>query len=166
MNQKELNLNEHLVWASLHDVKDPEIPALSLVELGVVRSVTVDGERVHVALAPTFSGCPALELMRRQVEEKLLGLGFVEANVTIDRSLAWSSDMLNGEARRKLKAFGVTPPPAKGEISLSAALSLPVECPFCGSNETTLESAFGSTLCKQIYYCERCRQSFERFKPL
>lgn len=153
------------IKAALSEVKDPEIPAVSLVDLNVVRDILLDGSRVSVRIVPTFSGCPAMELMRREVEEKLRGLGIDDFDVRIDRSAGWSTDELSEEVREKLRAFAIAPPPRKGD-SLMATLLLPVPCPFCSSTQTRLDSEFGSTLCKQLFYCPDCRQSFERFKPL
>lgn len=144
---------------------DPEIPVLSLVDLNVIREVCVNGSDVAVRLVPTFSGCPALEMMKREVEEKLRGLGFLNTDIQIDRTATWSTDELSEETRTRLREFGIAPPARKGN-SLVAALMLPVECPFCHSKETRLEGEFGATLCKQLFYCAECRQSFERFKPL
>jgi len=153
------------VWAALRDVMDPEIPVLSLVDLNVIRDVNLNGANVAIRLVPTFSGCPALEMMRQDVEEKLRTMGFESVDVRVDRTAAWSTDELSDATRTRLQQFGIAPPGKKGN-SLVAALMLPVECPFCHSKETRLEGEFGATLCKQLFYCTECRQSFERFKPL
>lgn len=153
------------IWTALRDVKDPEIPVLSLVDLNVIRDVRLVGSDVSIRLVPTFSGCPALEMMKREVEEKLRGLGFLNFHVQVDRTATWSTDELSEATRTKLREFGIAPPARKGN-SLAVALMLPVECPFCNSKETRLEGEFGATLCKQLFYCTDCRQSFERFKPL
>ena len=153
------------VWTALRDVKDPEIPVLSLVDLNVIREVSVNGFEVVIRMVPTFSGCPALDMMRREVEEKLSAMGFESIDVLVDRTAVWSTDELSEATRATLQQFGIAPPARKGE-SLIAALMLPVECPFCRSKETRLEGEFGATLCKQLFYCADCRQSFERFKPL
>ncbi len=153
------------VWAALRDVKDPEIPALSLVDLNVIRDVTIGGTGVSIRMVPTFSGCPALDMMRQEIVLKLRELGFENIDVRVDRNAVWSTDELSDATRTKLREFGIAPPARKGS-SLVAALMLPVECPFCNSKETRLEGEFGATLCKQLFYCADCRQSFERFKPL
>jgi len=153
------------VWKALHDVKDPEIPVLSLVDLNVIRDVTIDGTGVSIRMVPTFSGCPALDMMRQEIVAKLRELGFENIDVRVDRNAVWSTDELSDATRAKLREFGIAPPARKGN-SLVAALMLPVECPFCHSKETRLEGEFGATLCKQLFYCDDCRQSFERFKPL
>lgn len=153
------------VWTALKQVMDPEIPVISLVDLNVIREVSVNGSDVAIRLVPTFSGCPALEMMRKEVEEKLRTMGFENVDVRVDRTAVWSTDELSEAVRLKLQQFGIAPPVRKG-TSLVAALMLPVECPFCHSQETRLEGEFGATLCKQLFYCGDCRQSFERFKPL
>ena len=153
------------VWKALAEVKDPEIPVLSLVDLGVIREAKMDGECVVVTMTPTFAGCPAMEQMKRDVLDVLRSKGFPNARVETVLSSSWSTDSIGVAAKEKLRAFGIAPPPKKLE-SLEATLTQPVACPFCHSTETKLESSFGATLCKQIYYCSHCSQSFERFKPL
>lgn len=150
---------------ALRDVKDPEIPVLSLVDLKVVRDVSVEGADVKVRIVPTFTGCPALDMMKKEVEIKLGEMGFDSIEVRVDRTGAWSTDELTPEVRETMRSFGIAPPPMK-QGPLDVILSLPVECPHCGSRETQLEGEFGSTLCKQFFYCAKCLQSFERFKPL
>jgi ring-1,2-phenylacetyl-CoA epoxidase subunit PaaD len=160
-----MSLTVNDIRSALHEVKDPEIPVLSLVDLNVVRDVRVVDHAVFVRIVPTFSGCPAMELMRQEVEAKLRELGLQDFEVLVDRTAKWSTDELSDEVRDKLREFGIAPPVRKGS-SLVAALMLPVECPFCRSTETRLDGEFGATLCKQLFYCVGCRQSFERFKPL
>jgi ring-1,2-phenylacetyl-CoA epoxidase subunit PaaD len=157
--------NQVIVWELLGEVQDPEIPTLSLTDLKIVRSVEVSGSSAKIVITPTFSGCPAIDHIRTLITDKLLSAGFTSVDVIIDRSRPWSSDLLDESAKEKLRSFGIAPPPAKSE-NLAVTLSLPVACPFCGSKQTTLESEFGPTLCRQIFYCEDCSQSFERFKPL
>lgn len=153
------------VWEILRTVPDPEIPVISLVDLGVVRSVRVEGGGVEVVIRPTFSGCPAMEHMRAEVERALREEGYESVKVTVDRTGVWSTNELKESARRRLSAIGIAPPPVTTG-DLAADLARPVTCPQCGSGDTQLDSAFGSTLCKQIFRCRSCRQSFERFKPL
>ena len=157
--------SEEQVWDALRKISDPEIPVLSLVEMKVIRSVVVSDNEVKVVLSPTFVGCPALEHMKNEIRNQLGEMGC--GKVTIETTLTppWSTDMLDDEVKEKLRQFGIAPPP-KYDGELVAVLQLPVACPFCSSTRTNLESAFGATLCKQIYYCDACRQSFERFKPI
>ena len=162
------------VWSALSEVCDPEIPVLSLVDLKIIRSVTVEGEKVKVLMTPTFSGCPALNVMKQDVEKRLLSLGFKEVLVEFSYAEQWTTDALDESTREKLRAFGIAPPvylnlpqaKEEKEGSLRHALAQPVTCPFCGSEETKLDGFFGSTLCKQLYYCDSCKQSFDRFKPV
>jgi ring-1,2-phenylacetyl-CoA epoxidase subunit PaaD len=156
---------EKKIWNALGDVKDPEIPTLSLLDLNIIRGVRFDETSVTVLMTPTFAGCPALNQMKNDIIERLTRLECGPINVETVLSNAWSTDLLSSEAREKLRAFGIAPPPLK-RATLRDTLNLPVPCPFCGSTETRLESSFGATLCKQLYYCNHCSQSFERFKPL
>ena len=142
------------VWDALGEVTDPEIPAVSLVDLGVVRGIEIDGTRVHVALAPTFLGCPALDVMRQRVEARLRELG-VDPDVEVLRGDDWSTERITPAGREKLRAAGFAPP-TRGEPS----------CPYCGSTDTRLENLFGPTPCRSIRYCSSCRQPFEQFKVI
>jgi ring-1,2-phenylacetyl-CoA epoxidase subunit PaaD len=155
------------VWAALDEIADPEIPVISLVELGVVRDVSVNGDHVHVSLTPTFLGCPALEAMQRALESKIVELGG-DPEVEVVRGDAWSTDRITPIGREKLRAAGFAPPPPR-EASAPRLLQLQAKafrCPYCGSTETTLENLFGPTPCRSIRYCESCRQPFEQFKTI
>jgi ring-1,2-phenylacetyl-CoA epoxidase subunit PaaD len=168
------------VWAALAEVPDPEIPALSLVDLGVVNRVELDpdADAVRVELLPTFVGCPAIEQMRAAAAERLAGLaGRVEVEVTMAEP--WTSDRITPKGRRKLRDSGFAPPsrgasrpaPLIETIAVRPGIGRPgggdaeaVACPWCGSTETDLENPFGPTLCRAIHWCRACRQPFERFK--
>ena len=155
------------VWSALAEVKDPEIPVISLVDLGVVRDVQVDGERVHVEFTPTFLGCPALEVMRDRMTEVIEGLGG-EAEVEVVMDDSWSTDRITPAGREKLRAAGFAPPAPREAaapklVQLQAAV---FRCPYCGSTETKLENIFGPTPCRSIRYCTGCRQPFEQFKTI
>ena len=153
------------VWAALREVMDPEIPVLSLVDLGVVREVVVTGDAVCVTMTPTFSGCPALLEMQRLIRKRLGELG--AGDVTVNTVLAppWSSDWISAKGRRRLKAFGLAPPPVHdGDVQIM--LFGAVTCPRCDSDDVTIKNTFGSTLCRAIYYCNRCQDAFEQFKAL
>ncbi len=155
------------VWAALDEVPDPEIPVISLVDLGVVRDVSVDGDRVRVALTPTFLGCPALEAMTRALEQAIAGLGATpEVAVITDDS--WSTDRITPAGREKLRAAGFAPPAprAAGATTLVQLRSKAFRCPYCASQETRLENIFGPTPCRSIRWCESCRQPFEQFKTI
>ena len=155
------------VWQALGEIPDPEIPVLSLVELGVVRDVEVAEQRVHVEFTPTFLGCPALEVMRDRMEEAVRSLG-AEPEVEVVQDDSWSTDRITPEGRRKLREAGFAPP-APREASGPTLVQLQshaFRCPYCGSTETRLENLFGPTPCRSIRYCAACRQPFEQFKTL
>jgi ring-1,2-phenylacetyl-CoA epoxidase subunit PaaD len=156
---------EAQVLAALQDVKDPEIPLVSIVELGMVAAVHIEPEAVQVKITPTFAGCPAVDVMRAEAERRLRALGIARVSVALTYDPPWDSNRISAEGRRKLEEFGLAPPrPHNGSVDL-IQLEL-VNCPFCGSADTRLESAFGPTLCRAIHYCRKCQQSFEQFKPL
>jgi ring-1,2-phenylacetyl-CoA epoxidase subunit PaaD len=155
------------VWAALEEIPDPEIPVISLVDLGVVRDVAVDGERVRIELTPTFLGCPALDAMRRAMEEKVSALG-AQADVAVIQDDSWSTDRISPAGREKLREAGFAPPAprAAGPTTLVQLRSKAFRCPYCNSRETRLENIFGPTPCRSIRWCESCRQPFEQFKTI
>jgi len=157
---------EH-VWEALAEIPDPEIPTISLVELGVVRDVEVEGERVRVAFTPTFLGCPALEVMRNRMEEAVRALG-AEPEVEVVVEEPWSTDRITPEGRRKLRESGFAPPAPReaGPVTVVQLERTVFRCPYCGSTDTKLENLFGPTPCRSIRYCAGCRQPFEQFKTL
>jgi ring-1,2-phenylacetyl-CoA epoxidase subunit PaaD len=162
-------VTEQAVWEALGEVPDPEIPAVSVVELGMVRRVEVGDGSVRVELLPTFVGCPALDVIRRTVAERLERLApVVEVEATFAEP--WTSDRITREGRRKLRESGFAPPrpPASAEQPLFATIGRrpAAACPYCGSPDTTMENAFGPTLCRAIFYCNACRQPFEQFKTV
>lgn len=156
---------EAAVWAALEDVHDPEIPTVSVVDLGIVRRVTAEPGRLSVELLPTFVGCPAVDVMRASVEERLRGFAD-EVSVAISYAEPWTSERITAEGRRRLRASGFGPPPAMPEDEYSLPVLPLAECPYCGSHDTSLENAFGPTLCRAIYHCRSCRQPFEQFKQV
>jgi ring-1,2-phenylacetyl-CoA epoxidase subunit PaaD len=157
--------SEEEIWRMLDRVRDPEIPVVSIVELGMVRQVNRQGNRVTITLAPTFAGCPALLVIQGDIQHSLQEAGEREVEILLTYSPPWSSDDITPQARQKLKAFGLAPPLVhQGLIQL--ALSRPIECPYCNSINTTMKNSFGSTLCRAIYFCYNCHQPFEQFKPL
>ena len=155
-----------LAWAALASVEDPEIPALSIVDLGLIRCVTprVDGG-LDVGLSPTYVGCPATEVIRRSVEEALKNAGVGDFTVTQVLSPAWSSDWISEEGRRKLASYGIVPPD-RSVSSMREVLrgGRPVACPRCHSTDTQCLSEFGSTPCKALHRCRACLEPFEYFK--
>lgn len=154
------------VWAALAEIPDPEIPVISLVDLGVVKNVAVEDGTVRIDFTPTFMGCPALDTMRVALEAKVAELGARAAvNVRLDDS--WSTDDITPEGREKLRAAGFAPPAPRtaGKLEL-VQLQRGFRCPYCGSTATRLENLFGPTPCRSIRYCEDCRQPFEQFKTI
>ena len=154
------------VWAALAEIPDPEIPVVSLVDLGVVRDVRVEGERVHVEFTPTFLGCPALEVMRDRMAAKIAELG-AEPDVEVVLDDSWSTDRITAAGREKLRAAGFAPPaPRSATAPTLIQLRRGFRCPYCGSTDTRLDNLFGPTPCRSIRYCESCRQPFEQFKTI
>jgi ring-1,2-phenylacetyl-CoA epoxidase subunit PaaD len=145
------------VWSAFGEIPDPEIPVVSLVDLGVIRSVDVSDERIRIEFTPTFLGCPALEFMKRAIEEKVPG-----AEVKVVQDDSWSTDKITAEGREKLRAAGFAPP-APRLVQLQSQVH---KCPYCGSTETKLENIFGPTPCRSLRYCDSCRQPFEQFKTI
>ena len=160
-------VTEQQVWEALAEIPDPEIPVISLVDLGVVRDVDVDAERVHVSFTPTFLGCPALEVMRDAIAERIGDLG-VEPDVEVVSDDSWSTDRITPEGREKLRAHGFAPPAPRqvGGPQLVQLQSNGFRCPYCGSKDTALENIFGPTPCRSVRYCRSCRQPFEQFKTI
>jgi ring-1,2-phenylacetyl-CoA epoxidase subunit PaaD len=155
------------VWAAFEEIPDPEIPVISLVDLGVIRSVDVENGHVHVEFTPTFLGCPALEVMKRALEETVSSLG-AEPDVRVIQDDSWSTDKITSAGREKLRAAGFAPP-APREASASTLVQLQsnvFRCPYCGSTETRLENIFGPTPCRSLRYCTSCKQPFEQFKTI
>ncbi len=157
-------LTEEQVLEALEDVKDPEIPMVSIVELGMIAGVTVESDHVEVRITPTFAGCPAVRVMQAAVEERVRALGVPNVSAKITFEPPWNSSRISPEGRRKLKEFGLAP--ARPNTSVDLVQIADIACPFCGSTNTSLESPFGTTLCRSIHYCNSCKQSFEQFKPV
>jgi ring-1,2-phenylacetyl-CoA epoxidase subunit PaaD len=155
------------VWDALAEIADPEIPTISIVDLGVVREVAVENGTVRVEFTPTFLGCPALEVMRDQMAERIRELGAEpEVQVVLDDS--WSTDRITPAGREQLRASGFAPPAPRGagEPKLVQLQAGAFKCPYCGSTDTRLENIFGPTPCRSLRYCESCRQPFEQFKTI
>lgn len=162
-----LDRRERAVWAALAEIPDPEIPAISVVDLGVIGGVTfsADGRRVAVELLPTFVGCPAIDVMRTQIAERLAALEIAEeVAVSVSFARPWTSERISERGREQLRRSGFAPP-VMGGLDELAVLPL-ATCPYCGSRNTTLENPFGPTLCRAIYHCADCRQPFEQFKTV
>lgn len=159
-------LDKQAVLDCLAEVMDPEIPVISLLELGVLRDVQFEGEQVVVALTPTYSGCPAMKVMEEDILKRLSEKGYDDVRIKPVFSPAWTTDWMSSEARRKLKEYGIAPPGKVDADTLNPFKTTQriVACPFCDSTETELRSEFGSTACKAMHYCLNCNQPFEHFK--
>lgn len=154
------------VFRILGEVKDPEVPVVSVVELGIVREVAVDGGRVTITVTPTYSGCPAMREIEDDMRAALLAHGIPEVVIETVYAPAWTTDWIGADAREKLRRFGIAPP-GKAEPGGLIALvrrRASVPCPYCGSRNTALRSEFGSTACKAIHFCNACEQPFDEFK--
>jgi ring-1,2-phenylacetyl-CoA epoxidase subunit PaaD len=158
-------------WDVLAGVLDPEVPALSLRDLGIVRDVIDHGDEIEVVLTPTYSGCPATEAIQQSVLSAIEDEGLGPVRATLQRAPAWTTDWISDEGKRKLREYGIAPPgpampQAEVPIRLIGLRSEAVACPKCGSLHTEKLSAFGSTACKAMYRCIACREPFEYFKPI
>ncbi len=152
-------------WDIAAQVPDPELPVVTIADLGILRDVSEDGEgRVHVQITPTYSGCPAMEAIRSDIIERLTDAGYRHVDVEFVLSPAWTTDWMSDEARAKLEAYGVAPPAPRGDGPVM--LDLVVRCPQCGSADTRESSRFGSTACKSLWVCRSCREPFDHFKQL
>jgi len=152
-----------LTW--LEEVKDPEIPVLSLVDLGVITEITFNDDVLHIEMTPTFTGCPALDIMKEEILAVVHRHGIEKAEITVTYKSPWSSDKISEKGRVALKKFGLAPPASSVFISDLDILEH-VPCPRCEGINTELKNAFGPTLCRSIHYCLDCREAFEQFKPL
>lgn len=161
-------LSEGQIYEWLADVKDPEVPVLSILDLGVVRGVTVDehdgNTSVKVTITPTYSGCPAMDVIAIGIRMALAGHGIQK--VTIDQQLspAWTTDWMTEDGKQKLKEYGIAPPNRKSFKDLGLFEDEEIECPRCGSTHTALVSQYGPTSCKALYKCHDCKEPFEHFK--
>lgn len=154
------------IWEALRGVEDPEIPVLSVVDLGIVTEVEIaETGHVTVHMTPTFTGCPAIDVMKKGIENKLETLGLNSYEVQVNYKTSWDSNRISEEGKEKLEKFGLGKPEKHdGEVDMEKVAHS--TCPYCGSDETELQSVFGSTLCRSIHYCHKCQQTFERFKPV
>lgn len=165
VNSADLSVEEQRILQLLEDVKDPEIPVLSLVDLGVITHVRQDEGKVIIEMTPTFVGCPAMDYMKKEVIEKLSEHGYKHVSVNISFKEPWSSDKISEKGRVALKKFGLAPPM---DTSLFTDINIleHVPCPRCDGTNTELRNPFGPTLCRSIHFCLDCKEAFEQFKPL
>lgn len=158
-------INEEQIWQYLAEVQDPEVPVLDILDLGIVREVNVDGDRVEVVVTPTYSGCPATSMINMSIRLKLIEKGCKNISIVNRLTPAWTTDWMTEEAHRKLKKYGIAPPvySKKDQNDLFAEPDA-VPCPRCGSKNSKLISQFGSTACKALYQCDDCHEPFDYFK--
>lgn len=158
---------EAAIWRALEGVPDPEIPVVSVVEMGMIGAVELDGDLARVTVLPTFTGCPAIPMIRDDIRAaitKVEGIGVVEVATSFDPP--WTSDRISAAGRIKLRDFGLAPPAAGPVLIAHIGLPKAASCPFCGSTDTVSDSLFGPTPCRAAYYCNSCRNPFEQFKQV
>jgi ring-1,2-phenylacetyl-CoA epoxidase subunit PaaD len=158
-------INEKTVWDIAATVVDPEVPVLTIEDLGVLRAVSVEGERVTVDITPTYSGCPAIDAMRDDIVSALAAAGYADVRVRQVLAPAWTTDWMSEAGRTKLEEFGIAAPLSReAGVGRAVSLGLGIRCPHCGSLHTRELSRFGSTSCKALYVCQRCQEPFDYFK--
>lgn len=164
-------ITEQQIWSALEGVKDPEIPVISVVEMGMITAIQlplsdIGNQTCFITMTPTFVGCPAIDVIKKSIREEVMKLGFDEVEVKVDFETQWTSNRMKPEAKLKLEKFGLAPPVILSDNELTLEQLNNVRCPHCHSTDTTLRSAFGSTLCRAIRFCFSCKQGFEQFKPV
>src|SRR5579862_4025107 len=165
------NTGKENIWKLLEEVMDPEVPVLSVIDLGIVRDIKFDdgpaGDAgIEVIITPTYSGCPAMDVIRMNIKMTLLEQGYKKIKISSVLSPAWTTDWMSEYGKEKLKAFGIAPPTAKQQVCHTALFhdGEAIQCPHCHSYHTKLVSQFGSTACKALYVCENCKEPFDYFK--
>lgn len=153
------------IYTWLEEVKDPEIPVLSLVDLGVITNLELTDDGVAIEMTPTFVGCPALDMMKNEIQEVLTKYGVTNISINVSFREPWTSDKISEKGKAALKKFGLAPPPSR-EVFADLEVLEHAICPRCNGTDTEMKSAFGPTLCRSIHYCNTCREAFEQFKPL
>ncbi|WP_375578007.1 1,2-phenylacetyl-CoA epoxidase subunit PaaD [Marivirga tractuosa] len=161
-----MTLTEDKILELLKEVKDPEIPVISLVDLGVITGIEIEKNHVTVNMTPTFIGCPAMDYMKQDVVDVLNKNGIENHTVNLNLKTTWSSDLISDEGKRALKKFGLAPPPVHNNVIEDLDIIEHAECPNCDSTNTSLKSPFGPTLCRSLHHCNSCGEAFESFKPI
>lgn len=152
-------IEEKKIWSILQTVTDPEVPVLTVIDLGIVRDVKINGEETEVIITPTYTGCPAMDMIAANIKMELQANGFQNIKITSVLSPAWTTEWMSESGKRKLQEYGIAPPDKRFSIPKDG-----VECPLCHSNNTRLISEFGSTACKALYQCNDCKEPFDYFK--
>lgn len=156
---------EERIWKILESVKDPEIPVISVVDLGIVRDVKILEENVVVTITPTYSGCPAMSVIRLEITTALLDAGFENIKIKTVLSPAWTTQWMSEKGKKALKEYGIAPPMSDELTEANLFGEMPaVECPHCGSKDTAMTNRFGSTPCKSLHQCRECKEPFDYFK--
>jgi ring-1,2-phenylacetyl-CoA epoxidase subunit PaaD len=163
INNSSKEATEKRIWEILETVYDPEIPVLSILDLGIVRDVKVKKETIEVVITPTYSGCPAMDVISMNIRMALIKAGFSSLKIAHQLSPAWTTDWMTQSGKDKLKSYGIAPPASK-TFDKNYLENLVVECPLCHSKNTRLVSQFGSTSCKALYQCNDCKEPFDYFK--
>ncbi len=160
-----MNTEEAKIWKALEEVMDPEIPTISMVDLGIISGVEASDDAASITMIPTFSGCPALKVMEEMVREKIQSIGFKSVEVSTNFDVPWTTDRITEKGRQALLKHGLAPPPKHhGYVELDVLSD--VACPYCGSRNTEMKTPFGPTLCRSMHYCHNCLNAFEQFKPV
>ena len=159
-----MSLNNEVILKALEEVSDPEIPTVSIVDLGIITKIACDNDVVHVTMTPTFVGCPAIDVMKQGVEDVLKRYTDSYA-IDVNYDIPWDSNRISDKGREALKTFGLAPPPTY-DLVLDLEVLHEVSCPYCNSKNTRMQTPFGPTLCRSIHYCDSCLQAFEQFKPV
>lgn len=158
-------VDEAKIWTLLEEVKDPEVPVLSILDLGIVRDVKTEGDKINITITPTYSGCPAMDVISMDIRLKLIEKGYRNVSVKQQLSPAWTTDWMTEAGKLKLKAFGIAPPNPKQQFCTPDMFrEEAVQCPLCNSYHTELLSQFSSTACKAMYRCLDCKEAFDYFK--
>lgn len=157
---KEITIATKDIWKILEQVTDPEVPVLTITDLGIVREVKLNGDEVQVVITPTYTGCPAMDMISMNIRLALIENGYHKIKITSVLAPAWTTDWMSEAGKRKLKEYGIAPPYTKSD----GAPDLVINCPQCSSSNTTCISEFGSTACKALYQCKDCKEPFDYFK--
>ncbi len=163
MKNLEANITTQAIWNILREINDPEIPVLSILDLGILKDININDEGVEVIITPTYSGCPAMDVISMNIRMRLLQNGFKKVKITQQLSPAWTTDWMTEAGKQKLKAYGIAPPEGKA-FDKKYFEDLKVACPLCNSLNTKPISEFGSTSCKALYQCKECLEPFDYFK--
>jgi ring-1,2-phenylacetyl-CoA epoxidase subunit PaaD len=157
---KSIFIQEQKIWELLKEVPDPEVPVLSVLDLGIVRNIKINEDEVEVIITPTYSGCPAMDMIAMNIKLALIENDFTKYKITTVLSPAWTTDWMTEEGKQKLKAYGIAPPWSYASSDQEKI----IQCPQCNSTNTKLLSEFGSTACKALYQCQDCKEPFDYFK--